>query len=201
MLVASLLEAYVVVAADAGQHRDLLAAQAGNASAAAGVGDPDVLRPDELTPGAQVLADQVLVRHWHNDTPDGRVDPGPASTRKTGSLVQVLRRGDTRCMTQRTVPTLASPQPAEASQPSLIIGVLALGCGAFALLQTLVAPALPVLQRDLHTSTSGVAWVFTSFLLAAAVATPIAGRLGDMFGKKRVLVISLSTLAAGSLVA
>jgi EmrB/QacA subfamily drug resistance transporter len=64
-----------------------------------------------------------------------------------------------------------------------------------------VAPALPVLQRDLHTSTSSVAWVFTSFLLAAAVATPIAGRLGDMFGKKRVLVISLLSLAAGSLVA
>jgi EmrB/QacA subfamily drug resistance transporter len=104
-------------------------------------------------------------------------------------------------MAQSTVPILASPQPAKASRPGLILGVLALGCGAFALLQTLVAPALPVLQRDLHTSTSSVAWVFTSFLLAAAVATPIGGRLGDMFGKKRVFVISLSTLAVGSLVA
>jgi MFS family permease len=69
------------------------------------------------------------------------------------------------------------------------------------LLQTIVAPALPVLQRDLHTSTSGAAWIFTSFLLASSVATPIAGRLGDMFGKKRVLVISLSLLAVGSLLA
>jgi EmrB/QacA subfamily drug resistance transporter len=104
-------------------------------------------------------------------------------------------------MTQRTVPALALPQPPEAPRSGLVLGVLALGCGSFALLQTLVAPALPVLQRDLHTSTSSVAWVFTSFLLAAAVATPIAGRLGDMFGKKRVLVISLLSLAAGSLVA
>jgi EmrB/QacA subfamily drug resistance transporter len=95
----------------------------------------------------------------------------------------------------------ASPQPARAARPGLILGVLALGSGAFALLQTLVAPALPVLQRDLHASTSGTAWVFTSFLLAASVATPIAGRLGDMFGKKRVLVISLLSLAAGSLLA
>src|SRR6267154_5540509 len=87
------------------------------------------------------------------------------------------------------------------SSDLLILGVLALGCGAFALLQTLVAPALPLLQRDLHTSTSGVAWVFTSFLLASSVATPIAGRLGDMFGKKRMRVISLSALAAGSLLA
>jgi EmrB/QacA subfamily drug resistance transporter len=95
----------------------------------------------------------------------------------------------------------ASPQRAEASRPGLILGVLALGCGAFALLSTIVAPALPVLQHDLHASTSGAAWIFTSFLLATAVATPIAGRLGDMFGKKRVLVISLSALAAGSLLA
>jgi EmrB/QacA subfamily drug resistance transporter len=104
-------------------------------------------------------------------------------------------------MTPNTFAAPGSPQPANAPPPGLVLGVLALGCGAFALLQTLVAPALPVLQRDLHTSTSGVAWLFTSFLLAAAVATPIAGRLGDMFGKKRVLVVSLSSLAAGSLVA
>ncbi len=86
-----------------------------------------------------------------------------------------------------------------ASRPPLILGVLALGGGAYALLQSLVVPALPVLQRDLHTSTAGVAWVFTSYLLAASVVTPIAGRLGDMFGKKRVLVVTLSGLAAGTL--
>jgi EmrB/QacA subfamily drug resistance transporter len=106
-------------------------------------------------------------------------------------------------MKNRATPTvMQTPIGAgEVSRPALILGVLALGCGAFALLQTIVAPALPVLQRDLHTSTSGAAWVFTSFLLASSVATPIAGRLGDMFGKKRVLVISLSLLAAGSLLA
>jgi EmrB/QacA subfamily drug resistance transporter len=98
------------------------------------------------------------------------------------------------------VPLPAFPR-AEASRPGLILGVLALGGAAYALLQSLVVPALPVLQRDLHTSTSGVAWVFTSYLLAASVVTPIAGRLGDMFGKKRVLVIALSGLAAGALLA
>jgi EmrB/QacA subfamily drug resistance transporter len=82
-----------------------------------------------------------------------------------------------------------------------MLGVLSLGGGAYALLQSLVVPALPVLQHDLHTSTAGVAWVFTSYLLAASVVTPIAGRLGDMFGKKRVLVIVLGGLAVGSLLA
>src|SRR5437867_11340252 len=87
------------------------------------------------------------------------------------------------------------------SYPGLILAVLSLSGGAYALLQSLVVPALPVLQSDLHTSTSGVAWVFTSYLLAASVVTPIAGRLGDMFGKKRVLVVALSGLAAGALLA
>src|SRR5579864_9494061 len=93
--------------------------------------------------------------------------------------------------------TQASP----AARPGVILAVLALGGGAYALLQSLVVPALPVLQRDLHTSPAGVAWIFTSYLLAASVVTPIAGRLGDMFGKKRVLVIALWGLAAGSLLA
>src|SRR5882757_8496889 len=93
-----------------------------------------------------------------------------------------------------TMPT----RTAQASRPSLILGVLALGGAAYALLQSLVVPALPVLQHDLHTSTSGVAWVFTAYLLAASVITPIAGRLGDMYGKKRVLVIALGGLAVGS---
>jgi EmrB/QacA subfamily drug resistance transporter len=95
----------------------------------------------------------------------------------------------------------ASQQATEASRRGLILGVLALGGGAYALLQSLVVPALPVLRSDLHTSTSGVAWIFTSYLLAASVVTPIAGRLGDMFGKKRVIVVALAGLAAGTLLA
>src|ERR1700719_708674 len=92
-------------------------------------------------------------------------------------------------------------QTARSSRPGVILAVLSLGGAGYALLQSLVVPALPVLQHDLHTSTAGVAWVFTAYLLAASVVTPIAGRLGDMFGKKRVLVIALWGLAAGSLLA
>ena len=69
------------------------------------------------------------------------------------------------------------------------------------MLQSLVVPALPTLQRDLNTTPSGVAWIFTAYLLAASVATPIAGRIGDMFGKKRTLVVVLAGLAAGTLLA
>jgi EmrB/QacA subfamily drug resistance transporter len=66
------------------------------------------------------------------------------------------------------------------------------------MLQSLVVPALPTLQQDLDTTPTGVTWIFTTYLLAASIATPIAGRLGDMFGKKRVLLVVLVCLAAGT---
>jgi EmrB/QacA subfamily drug resistance transporter len=88
-----------------------------------------------------------------------------------------------------------------AARPGLVLAVLAVGGSVFAILQSLVVPALPVLQHDLHASPTGVAWIFTIYLLVASIATPIAGRLGDMFGKKRVLVLTLVALALGALVA
>ncbi len=91
-----------------------------------------------------------------------------------------------------------SEEHVQTSRPGAVLAVLSLAGGAYALLQSLVVPALPVLQQDLHTSTSGVAWVFTAYLLAASVATPIAGRMGDLYGKKRVLVVVLAGLAFGS---
>jgi MFS family permease len=61
--------------------------------------------------------------------------------------------------------------------------LLAVAAIGYALLQSLVAPALPDIQRDLHTSVNGVSWVLTAYLLSASIATPLIGRLGDMYGK------------------
>src|SRR3954471_2887304 len=79
--------------------------------------------------------------------------------------------------------------------------VLALSGATYALLQSLVAPALPEIQRDLHTSATSVAWILTAYLLSASVFTPIVGRLGDMFGKARTLVVVMAILSAGTLLA
>src|SRR5436190_920862 len=91
----------------------------------------------------------------------------------------------------------------EAHRPhyNLTFAILAIAGIAFALLQSLVAPALRTIQTDLHTTTTAVAWLFTGYLLAASIATPIVGRLGDMFGKKRMLVVTLAIVAVGLLVA
>ena len=82
----------------------------------------------------------------------------------------------------------------------MILAVLSLGGISYALLQSLVVPALPEIQASLHTSESAVAWVLTAFLLSASVSTPILGRLGDMYGKERLLLIVLVMLAVGTLI-
>jgi EmrB/QacA subfamily drug resistance transporter len=75
---------------------------------------------------------------------------------------------------------------------NLTLAILATAGTAYAFQQTMVIPALPALQRDLHTTTTWITWVLTVFLLVASVATPILGKLGDQFGKVRLLTISLA---------
>jgi EmrB/QacA subfamily drug resistance transporter len=91
-------------------------------------------------------------------------------------------------------------QRAASPRPRTILAVLALGGIAYALLQSLVVPALPQIQASLHTSESSVGWILTAFLLSASVATPIIGRLGDMYGKERLLMLVLLMLAFGTLI-
>ncbi len=82
----------------------------------------------------------------------------------------------------------------------LTLGALSLSAMVYGLLQCFAIPALPDIQRSLHASPDAVSWVLTAFLIAAAVATPISGRLGDMYGKERVLLLVLGLLAVGTLV-
>jgi EmrB/QacA subfamily drug resistance transporter len=84
---------------------------------------------------------------------------------------------------------------------SLLVVYLSLGGLAFAVLQSLVAPALATIGRDLGASTASSSWIITAYLLSASVLTPILGRLGDMVGKRKVLIGVLATLAAGTLLA
>ena len=80
---------------------------------------------------------------------------------------------------------------------NVTLAILALAGTAFALQQTMVVPALPALQRDLHTTTTWVTWVLTVFLLVASVATPLLGKLGDQYGKERLLTITLVIFLLG----
>ena len=81
---------------------------------------------------------------------------------------------------------------------NVTLGILTLAGIAFSLQQTMVFPALATFQREFATTTAWVTWVLTGFLVAAAVTTPILGRLGDQFGKERLLLVSLALFFVGS---
>lgn len=84
--------------------------------------------------------------------------------------------------------------------PAVLIAVLSTVGVVVSLMQTLVIPIIPSLPTLLSTSASNASWVITATLLAGAVSTPISGKLGDMFGKRLVLVINLGFMIVGSVV-
>ncbi|CAJ65238.1 MULTISPECIES: MFS transporter [Frankia] len=87
-----------------------------------------------------------------------------------------------------------------APAPGLMIGALATAGVVVSVMHTLVVPLISDLPELLHSSASNTAWVVTATLLGAAVSTPIVGRLGDMYGKKRMMMVSLVVLIIGSVV-
>ncbi|WP_030930640.1 MFS transporter [Streptomyces sp. NRRL S-646] len=101
----------------------------------------------------------------------------------------------------------ALPRPADdgvvsaAPRANAVVAVLAFGGIVVSLMQTLVIPIVPELPKLLNAPASDTAWAVTATLLAAAVAVPMTGRLGDMYGKRRMLLVSLVLLVAGSVTA
>ncbi|MEU5997199.1 MFS transporter [Streptomyces sp. NPDC047197] len=81
-----------------------------------------------------------------------------------------------------------------------VVPVLAFAGIVVAVMQTLLVPVIKDLPTLLDTTPSNATWVMTATLLAGAVSTPIMGRLGDLYGKRRMLLTSLAVMVVGSLV-
>ncbi len=81
-----------------------------------------------------------------------------------------------------------------------VVPVLAFAGIVVAVMQTLLVPVIKDLPQLLDTAPADATWVLTSTLLSGAVATPIMGRLGDLYGKRRMLVTSLAVMVVGALV-
>ncbi|GGR90135.1 hypothetical protein GCM10010252_31260 [Streptomyces aureoverticillatus] len=102
-------------------------------------------------------------------------------------------------MLQTASTSEAVASPARIGRLSIgVLGLLALALGA---LQSVVEPALPLLQRELGVSPSEGALIGNVLLITGAVVTPVAGKLGDRYGGKRVLVRLMAVVSAGGLVA
>ncbi|MBW0105272.1 MFS transporter, partial [Pseudonocardia sp. KRD291] len=88
----------------------------------------------------------------------------------------------------------------ERSRAPAFVAVLALAGIVVSLQQTTVVPLLPQFPRLLGSSAADTTWIVTATLLAGAVATPVVGRLADMFGKRRMLLVCLVILVIGSVI-
>ncbi|MEU8703819.1 MFS transporter [Streptomyces sp. NPDC048565] len=93
---------------------------------------------------------------------------------------------------------MTASAPAAADHPRFAVGVLAF-CGVVvAIMQTIVVPLLPHIPELTGATPAAASWLVTVTLLTGAVFTPVLGRVGDMYGKRRVLVASLGVLVVGS---
>lgn len=63
--------------------------------------------------------------------------------------------------------------------------------------ETMLVPAIPDLIKDFSISYSTSSWILTTYLIAGAIMTPISGKLSDIYGKKKVLLIIMVIYAAG----
>lgn len=101
--------------------------------------------------------------------------------------------------------SITNPSAAETggSRPprlSSVVATLAFAGIVVALMQTMVIPIVPLLPRLLDAGASDTAWAITATLLGGAVATPVMGRLGDMHGKRRMLLLGIGLMVLGSVV-
>ena len=102
-------------------------------------------------------------------------------------------------MMKGTSTSEAVVSPVRIGRPAIgALGILALALGT---LQSVVEPALPLLQRELGVSSGEGALIGNTLLITGAVVTPVAGKLGDRYGGKRVLVRLMAVVSVGGLLA
>ena len=63
--------------------------------------------------------------------------------------------------------------------------------------ETMLLPAIPEIMEDFSISYGTAAWIFSAYLIVAAVMTPIAGKMSDLYGKKKILLVLLTIYTAG----
>ena len=87
--------------------------------------------------------------------------------------------------------------PAEHRRILVILGALMMGMFLATLDQTIVSTALPTIAGDLH-GLNHLTWVVTSYLLTSTISTPLWGKLGDLFGRKKLFQLSIVIFLVGS---
>jgi MFS family permease len=102
-----------------------------------------------------------------------------------------------------TTTTTAAPATTTAAvtgsrSPWFTLAILSSTLLAVMFSETMLLPAIPEIMQDFNVPYSTSAWIFSAYLIVAAVMTPIAGKLSDIYGKKKVLLVLLAIYIAGT---
>jgi EmrB/QacA subfamily drug resistance transporter len=82
---------------------------------------------------------------------------------------------------------------------NLIFAIVSIGLFMASIDQTIVATALPAIQKELHTQITWSGWTITIYALGQVLAMPMAGKISDMYGRKRVFLVAAVVFTASSL--
>src|SRR5258705_7445060 len=113
------------------------------------------------------------------------------------SAADELWQVSTEVIDVRDEPSLAPPAPLTQDEVRTILISLMLTMFLAALDQTIVATALPTIGRQFR-DVSNLSWVITAYLLASTAVAPVFGTLADIYGRRAMIIASLSLFIAGS---
>ncbi|HXP54337.1 MAG TPA: MFS transporter [Streptosporangiaceae bacterium] len=106
-------------------------------------------------------------------------------------------------MREVTATSAVAPPPDDAGTPpgrrNLIFAIVSIGLFMASVDQTIVATALSAIEKELHTQINWASWTITIYSLGQVVAMPMAGKISDMFGRKRVFLIAVVVFTVSSL--
>src|SRR5689334_22681354 len=120
-----------------------------------------------------------------------------ASQHLTEELEAELSELPTQVIAIADSPPIAPRAPLTPDEVRAILGSLMLAMFLAALDQTIVATALPTIGRQFH-DVSSLSWVITAYLLASTAVAPVFGTLSDIYGRRAMIIVSLSLFVAGS---
>lgn len=101
------------------------------------------------------------------------------------------------------VTATAVPDPDAAARPPdrrwLVFAIVSIGLFMASIDQTIVATALPAIEHDLHAGINWSGWTITIYALGQVIAMPMAGKISDMYGRKKVFCLSAAVFTVSSL--
>ena len=110
-------------------------------------------------------------------------------------LVPVSVTGEIAKVSEPAAPGHESPK----DRRKLIFAIVSLGLFMASVDQTIVATALPAIERELHAAINWSGWTISIYALGQVIAMPMAGKISDMYGRKKVFMISAAVFTLSSL--